>query len=147
MTVRSDFPVLHPMRVRFIEVDRQGILHNAHYLMYFGVGLNEYYRELGYDRVARGEKAGTALHVVSANVTYKAPLTFDELIEIGVRIRRIGRTSAVFSYALFKQDREEPAASGEQVWVHTDKASHKGVPWPDDFIALVEKFVGGKLER
>ena len=144
---RDDFPLLHGLRVRFVEVDRQGILHNSHYLVYFGIALNEYYRAIGYDRIARGEAAGTALHVVSAHVEYRAPLMFDEEVEIGVRIARLGRTSATFQYAIFKAGNDTPAATGQQVWVHTDKASHKGTPWPDDFVALIEATEGERLER
>ena len=147
MIVRTDFPVLYPNRVRFIEVDRQGILHNAHYFMYFGIGLNEYFRELGYDRVGRGDRDGTALHTVTATVNYRLPLVFDELIHIGARISRLGNTSAKFSFGLFKEGLEEPAATGEQVWVHTDKATQKGKPWPEDFISLVTDFQAGDVER
>lgn len=144
---REDFPLRHRMRVRFVEVDRQGILHNSHYLVYFGIALNEYYRSLGYDRVAAGEAAGTALHVVSAQVEYRAPLMFDEEVEVAARIAKLGRTSLTFAYAIFKNGRDEPAATGQQVWVHTDKATHKGTPWPEDFVALVAAREGEGLER
>lgn len=147
MTSRANFPLVHRNRVRFIEVDRQGILHNAHYLTYFGIALNEYYRKIGYDRIAINDAAGTALHVVSAQVEYRAPLTLDEEVDIAARISRLGRSSVTFSYAIFKLDRDEPAALGQQVWVHTDKTTHKGTPWPEDFVTLIERVEGERLER
>jgi acyl-CoA thioester hydrolase len=36
------------MRVRWAEVDKQGIVFNGHYLMYFDVGITGYYRALAY---------------------------------------------------------------------------------------------------
>ncbi|HWW63498.1 MAG TPA: thioesterase family protein [Sphingomonadaceae bacterium] len=147
MTSRADFPLVHPNRVRFVEVDRQGILHNSHYLAYFGIALNEYYRKLGYDRVRKGAEQGTGLHVVSASVQYRAPLMFDEMVDLCAGISRIGRTSLTFQYAIFKQDREEPAATGEQIWVHTHQAMHKPVPWPEDFVSMVEAFERKPVER
>lgn len=144
---RSDFPLLHRQRTRFIEVDRQGIVHNAHYLAYFGIALNEYYRMIDYDRVAINDASGTALHVVSASVEYRMPLTFDEEIEIGARIAKLGRTSVTFEYGIFKLGVEAPAAFGQQVWVHTDKATHKGTPWPEDFVSLIERTEGERLAR
>jgi acyl-CoA thioester hydrolase len=147
MTSRADFSLLHRLRVRFVEVDRQGILHNSHYLVYFGIALNEYYRVLGFDRIAAGETSGSALHVVSAAVEYRAPLFFDEEVDIGVRIARLGRSSATFAYAIFKADAHLAAATGQQVWVNTDIATNKGTAWPEVFVALVAAREGERLER
>lgn len=144
---RSDFSFCHRNRVRFVEVDRQGILHNSYYLMYFGIGLNEYYRAIGYDRIAEGNEAGTALHVVSAGVEYRAPLHFDEEVDICVRIAKLGRTSLRFEYGIYKLASENPAATGHQVWVHTDLETHKGTPWPQAFVELITGVEGARLER
>ena len=45
---RTEFRFAHRMRVRWAEVDKQGIVFNGHYLMYFDVAITEYYRALGY---------------------------------------------------------------------------------------------------
>ena len=36
---RADFRFAHRMRVRWAEVDKQGIVFNGHYLMYFDVAM------------------------------------------------------------------------------------------------------------
>ena len=42
---RQDFRCLEPLRVRWAEVDMQGIVFNGHYLMYVDTALAEYYAE------------------------------------------------------------------------------------------------------
>src|SRR5262245_22519326 len=39
---KKDFRFVHRLRVRWAEVDRQGIVFNGHYLTYFDVGVTEY---------------------------------------------------------------------------------------------------------
>ena len=45
---RSDFRFTHSLRVRWSEVDRQGIVFNGNYLNYFDVAMGEYWRALGF---------------------------------------------------------------------------------------------------
>lgn len=139
---RSDFRFFHRLKVRFNECDQQGIAHNSAHLVYFGVALHEYYRDMGYDRFADTRRDNTAMHVVQAVVNYKAPIAFDDEIEIGARIARMGRSSVVFAYEIFRAGEDTVLASGEQVWVNTDRASHKSAPWPDGFRVAVRAWEG-----
>ena len=41
-----------PFRVRYSEIDGQGVVFNAHYLTYFDTTITEYFRALGYDQYA-----------------------------------------------------------------------------------------------
>ncbi|MFZ9962089.1 MAG: acyl-CoA thioesterase, partial [Burkholderiales bacterium] len=44
---KSDFRLVQSIRVRWAEVDAQGIVFNPHYLMYADIGVTEYYRAIG----------------------------------------------------------------------------------------------------
>ena len=44
---RNDFSFFHSLRVRWSEVDPQGIVFNGSYLTYADVATTEYYRHLG----------------------------------------------------------------------------------------------------
>jgi acyl-CoA thioester hydrolase len=135
----------HRLRVRFIEVDIQGVMHNAHYVAYFGIGLGEYYRALKYDRAAAAATHNVGLYVVSANVLYKAPLLLDEEADICARVSRIGRTSVTFDYEIYKVKGDVLSASGNQVWVNADRATQKSAPWDPEFVRLVEQAEGRRL--
>jgi acyl-CoA thioester hydrolase len=135
--VRSHFATLHPLRVRFSEVDAQGLAHNSVYLVYFGVALHEYYRGLDFDRWAIQARDRVGIHVVQATVNYRAPVRFDDQIEVGVRLTRLGRTSAVFTYAIFPLGAEAILAIGEQTWVNTSQDTHRSAPWSPEFRAAI----------
>ncbi|MGA7330074.1 MAG: thioesterase family protein [Rhodomicrobium sp.] len=103
MPYRSEFWFFFPLRVRYAEVDQQGIVFNAHYLTYFDVGITEYFRALGYDYTSQPARTGTDFHVVKSLVEYKAPVRFDEEIEVAVRTARLGRTSLTFGQTRYSE--------------------------------------------
>jgi acyl-CoA thioester hydrolase len=137
MPHRSDFWFFFPLRVRYAETDQQGIVFNAHYLTYFDVAITEYMRALNYDYRLQPERTGTDFHVIKSLVEYKAPIRFDEEIDIGVRTGRIGRTSLSFELGIFDKDGERLLAFGEIVWVNADQTARKAAPIPRELEALI----------
>lgn len=117
-------------RVRYSEVDYQGIVYNAHYLTYFDVTIHEFCRWLPYDYTAAREATGTDFHTVKALVEWRRPLLFDELFEVELPLARIGRTSLTFTPAIRVEGETEPRVTGEIVWVHTDRAAGRAAPLP-----------------
>jgi acyl-CoA thioester hydrolase len=108
----------HPIRVRYHECDPQGIVFNANYLAYFDMAITELWRPLGgYAEMVEG---GTDVVVAEAVVRYRAPLRFDEEIELVVRGVRLGTTSITTELAV-ERDRR-PAAEGEIRHVFVDTA-------------------------
>src|SRR4051812_24174408 len=87
---RDQFWFFFPFRVRYSEIDGQGVVFNAHYLTYFDTSITEYFRALGYDQYADSRKTGIDFHVVKSLIEYKAPVLFDWELEVGVRVARIG---------------------------------------------------------
>ena len=45
---REDFTFVHSLRVRWAEVDRQHVVFNGHYFLYFDVAVAEYWRAIGF---------------------------------------------------------------------------------------------------
>src|SRR6185436_6079949 len=115
---RADFKFSHPMRVRWAEVDRQGIVFNAHYLMYFDVAITEYYRALGYPYPQGLAQHGTDLFVKKAEVEYQASAGYDDEIEVCVRVARLGRSSLEFQLELYRAD--QLLVGGKVVYVNAD---------------------------
>ena len=127
---RSDFRFAFPFRVRYSEIDGQNIVFNAHYLTYFDTAITEYMRWLDYHYAAEVKKTGLDFHTVKTVVEYKAPIYFDEEIEVGCTIARIGRSSLVFQFAIFGKT-GDLRATGEVIWVFTDQRTRETVPVPD----------------
>jgi acyl-CoA thioester hydrolase len=95
------------------------------------------FRALGYDQQADAKKTGVDFHVVKSLVEYKAPVRFDEEIEVGARVARIGNSSLVFELTIFLKDRIDALVTGEIVWVYTSQQTHRPVPIPESIRAII----------
>jgi YbgC/YbaW family acyl-CoA thioester hydrolase len=135
---REDFRFAHPLRVRWAEVDRQGIVFNGHYLAYFDVGVTEYYRALGYPYPDGLAQLGGDLYVKKAEVEYHASAEYDDEIEVAVRVARLGRSS--FDFALEIHRGDALLVSGRLVYVNADPASRKAAPLPEFLRAAIKGF-------
>jgi acyl-CoA thioester hydrolase len=80
---REKFWFFHPFRVRYSEIDGQGVVFNAHYLTYFDTTITEYFRALGYDQYADAKQTGEDFHIVKSLIEYKAPVRFDWELDVG----------------------------------------------------------------
>ncbi|MBN8962865.1 MAG: acyl-CoA thioesterase [Rhizobiales bacterium] len=141
MTTRDQFRFFHPFRVRYSEIDGQGVLFNAHYLTYYDTAITEFFRALGYDQYADAQKSGVDFHVVKAVVEYRAPIRFDWDLDVGVRVAKVGNSSMTFALAIFRKGSDELLATGEIVWVNTDQSTHRPVPIP----AATRELLGGDV--
>jgi acyl-CoA thioester hydrolase len=135
--MRQEFWFHYPFRVRYSEVDAQAVVFNAHYLTYFDTAITEYFRALGYDYLGEVARTGIDFHTVKSVVEYKAPIRFDEDIDVCVRVARIGRSSINLALAIFAKGAEDLRATGEIIWVATDQKTHQSVAVTEDLRALI----------
>jgi acyl-CoA thioester hydrolase len=138
VTARSDFDHFTPFRVRYSEIDAQGIVFNAHYLTYFDVTITEYLRALGYDYDGMVASVGLDFHLVKALVEYKRPIVKDAEIEVGIACDRIGTTSVTWRLAIFAKRGDEVLATGEIVWVCANVGTHASHPVPKELVRLLD---------
>jgi acyl-CoA thioester hydrolase len=137
--MRTDlFSLLHRVRVRWAEVDRQDIVFNGHYLTYFDVGVTEYWRAIGLPYPDAIVTQGSDLYAVKAVVEYHAPARYDDEIDIGVRVEKIGRSSLQFRLAIFRG--QEHLISGELIYVNADPATRKSAPVPSFVREAIARF-------
>ena len=83
---------VHELRVRYGECDPQGIVFNANYLLYFDVAFTEYWR----DRVGPWDDMvsfGVDVVVAEANLRFRAPARFDDVLALEVTTEELGKTS------------------------------------------------------
>jgi len=133
-----DFAFFHPLRVRWAEVDPQGIVFNAHYLMYADVAFTEYMRTIGLPYPSGLEPFGTDLFVVNASLDYRGSARFDEEVQIGVRVDRIGRTSIRFLVCVFRDG--EALVSVRLTYVNATIDGRTPTPVPESFAEQILAF-------
>lgn len=131
MSSREAFRFSHSLRVRWAELDPQGIVFNPNYLTYFDVGVTEYWRAIGCVYPGAFFAQGVDLFLLKATVEYKTPARFDDELSVRARVRRIGRTSMAF--VLVIERGSELLVSGELVYVFASLADRKAAPVPESF--------------
>jgi acyl-CoA thioester hydrolase len=122
-------------RVAFSDTDAQGVVYYGRYLPYFDLARTEYHRRLGDVGANRAEFVMRA-----SAVEYHAPARFDDLLEVFVRVARIGRTSVTYEYAAYKLDRDEHTSlmvTATQTLVLIDHDDRTTLPVPESFHAAV----------
>ena len=125
---RDDFRFSHTLRVRWAEVDKQDIVFNGHYLAYFDVGVTEYYRAIGMPYPDAVVAEGSDLYAKKAEIEYHASAGYDDLIDVCVRVCRIGRSSFEFAVELYRG--QELLVTGALIYVNADPATRKSAPLP-----------------
>lgn len=137
----ADFRHRMPLRVRWAEVDRQGVVFNGHYLLYCDVCVTEYWRAVGMRYPDDFAPQGTDLYVRKATLDYRAAAFFDDELEVCGRIARIGGSSLLFAVEIFRRGQyEAPLLTGELVYVHVDAARRTPLRVDDSLRAMLRAF-------
>jgi acyl-CoA thioester hydrolase len=134
------FRLRERLRVRWAEVDLQGIVFNGHYLTYFDIAVTEYWRAIGLPYPHAFEGTGVDLFAVKSTVEYRAPARYDDMIDVGCRVARLGRSSIVFELAIWRDGDE--ITRGELVYVCADPVARKGIAIPDAVRAAIRAWEG-----
>ncbi len=120
----ADFRHRLPLRVRWAEVDKQGVVFNGNYLLYADVCVTEYWRAVGLKYPEDFEPLGSDLYVRKATVDYRAAAGYDDELEVCGRIARIGGSSLQFVVEMFRRgEADAPLVACELVYVHVDARS------------------------
>jgi acyl-CoA thioester hydrolase len=135
---QSEFRFSYPLRVRWSEADLQGIVFNGHYLNYADVGVTEYYRELNAANPGRSDLSGNEFFAVKTLLEYRAPALFDDLLDIRLRVARLGNSSMAFSVGIFRD--ATLLVEGEIVYVRADQQTRRPLPIPASFKDAIRQF-------
>ena len=135
---RNIFNFYYSFRVRYSEVDAQGIVFNAHYLTYFDTAMTEYLRHIKYDYVKEVKERNEDFHTVKTLVEYKAPIYFDQIIDVCLKVKKIGTSSLTFYIEVHPNKEDNMRVSGEVIWVNTNQETHSSAPLPKNIIKKIE---------
>ena len=86
-------------KVHYYETDKMGITHHSNYIRFMEEARMNYLAENGFT-MARLEAEGIASPVVSLNCEYKIPTTYDDEIEIEVKLTGYTGVKISLSYVM-----------------------------------------------
>jgi acyl-CoA thioester hydrolase len=130
-------------RVGFSDTDAQGIVYYGRYLPYFDLARVEYHRHLELlEQAMRDEQ----FVMRASSVEYFAPARFDDLIEIFIRLKKIGRTSATYDCAAFRVDDDALMVTATQTLVLVDLEQRRARPIPNWYRERIRTLEGSDCE-
>ena len=126
---RDDYTYFREVYTRWYDNDVYGHVNNAVYYFYFDTVINDFLVKEGGMDFINGSTVGI---VPETRCRYRKPLRFPEVIDAGLAVSRLGRTSVVYDISLFRKDEPDAAAEGYFVHVFVDRLQQEQTrPIPD----------------
>jgi acyl-CoA thioester hydrolase len=132
---RADFHHFQAITTRWHDNDIYGHVNNVTYYSFFDSTVNSYLIQRGGLNIHDGDVVG---FVVSSSCDYFASIAFPDLIEVGLRVGKLGNSSVQYELGVFKVGEDEASAAGRFVHVFVDRASNRPVPIPENVRAALE---------
>lgn len=127
----EDYPFRTTDKLRFGDTDKLGHVNNAVFATFLETGRVDLF--CNPDRPVNDP--GTAFVLARLVVDFRAEAQWPGSVEIGTRIRAIGRSSLTLEQAVFQKD--TCVASGETVLVQMDEITRKSRPFSAETQALL----------
>jgi acyl-CoA thioester hydrolase len=116
MTDPHNPPFRFRLRVRYGECDAQGVVFNARYADFVDIAVNEYIRTLFGDYQHLLDQ-DLDIQVVSLTVNWKAPATFDDVLEARIKAGRLGNTSFTLHLEFYRHGDDRFIADADITYV------------------------------
>jgi YbgC/YbaW family acyl-CoA thioester hydrolase len=136
-------------RIEFAETDMAGIVHFANFFRMMEATEHAFFRSLGFSIHAHENGATTGWPRVSASCDFRAPLRFEEEVEIHLLVAEVRARSIRYEFIFRKATDGTEVARGRiaAVCASVDKTTGKlvPVPIPDHIRAAITAAPGEKL--
>lgn len=142
LPLRQNFRCFERLRVRWAEVDMQGIVFNAHYLTYFDTAVTGYWRALALPYAQAMAQLQGDLYLRKAEVEFHASARMDDWLDIGLRAARLGNSSFAMAGAIYRGD--QLLITAELVYVFANPATQSARPIPPALRAILQGFDAGE---
>lgn len=109
----------HSIRVRYQETDQMGVVYHANYLNWFEIGRTELIRSLGmpYHKI---EEKGLLLPVIDAELKFRLPAKYDDLITIRTRVEDYTHLRMQFASEIRRGEELLVSGGTKHVWVNKE---------------------------
>lgn len=128
-------------RVQWRDTDAAGIMHFSAYFTYMEEAEHELLRSVGLS--VRSPPGGEQLAWprVAARCQFRRPVRFEDVVDIAVRVERLGQTSVTYGFRFHHQAQEIAIGSMTTVCCCVDQDPPQPVPIPAAFADKLRPFV------
>ena len=118
------------IQIRFNDIDLAGHIYNAKYQEFFDLGRVDYFNVV-LDKLISWTDTG--LVIASVKVDYKTPVYLEDKIKVVSHVVVIGDKSLEMYQEIFKNEQNEPVATGKTVMVCYDMKNKVSIKIPDSW--------------
>jgi acyl-CoA thioester hydrolase len=120
--------------VRFVECDQQGVVFNAHYLVWADEAVNFWWAGRGVDWPALNA-AGLEYLVVASSLEWRSSARYGDTVEVDAELDKLGRTSLTVRFVVRVGER----VCCEIRTTYVCASAGAPAPWPEEIRALVSE--------
>lgn len=139
--MRDTFRLLHPIDVRWGDMDAFGHVNNACYFTYCESARIAWFDAIELERFKEASSHGPAL--VTATCNFLQQVHYPAALEVGARASHVGGKSFTLDYAVLRRGGEkdgEKVADGTSVVVWVDYAEGRAIPLPQALRDTIREF-------
>ncbi|HLN59857.1 MAG TPA: thioesterase family protein [Thermoanaerobaculia bacterium] len=126
-----------PVRVRYAETDRMGIVYHSHYIVWFEIGRTDYCRAAGMPYRAM-EDSGLFILVTGVECRYRRPARYDDALRVRSHITELASRGLSFGYEIVDEtDRLLAEGSTRHVFADPSGALRRA---PADILETLQRF-------
>lgn len=129
-----------PIRVRYKDTDRMGVIYHGNYLTFFEVGRTEFMRHIGFP-YAKLEAEGFNMVVTEAHAKYLSNVGYDSLVTVKTKVGNLAYVRLRFDYEVC-DDKGDLLVKG-----HTVHACLNANLKPAKFPAELRRAIEGGLRQ
>ncbi len=122
------------IRVIYGDTDQMGVVYYANYLRFFEAARNEFIRAKGLRYRDFEERFSLRLPVVEAQVSYRTPARYDDVLTVETRLGEVRRASARFVYRIMRDADEVASGSTLHACVDLEGRVRR---MPEDLLACL----------
>ena len=124
---RDDYRYFYTIPTRWNDNDQFGHLNNVIYYRLYDALIVQYLTEAGLDWM----KDPVIPYAAESLCRFRRAVSFPDVLDLGLRVIRVGRTSVVYAVAMFRKGEQEAAATGHWVHVYVNRESQQPMPVPE----------------
>jgi acyl-CoA thioester hydrolase len=94
-----------PLRVRYAETDKMGVVYHSHYVVWFEVGRTEWCRAAGLPYSAM-EASGLLILVTGLTCRYRKSARYDDAVTVRAMMSELGSRGCEFAYEVVNEEDE-----------------------------------------
>jgi acyl-CoA thioester hydrolase len=135
---RDAYKIWREIGTRWSDNDAYGHVNNTVHYQWFDTAVNAWLIERGLLDVASGDPIGL---VVETGCRYARPLSYPEVVDVGLAVQEIRKSSVRYSLGVFGKSASEAAAEGFFVHVYVGRETRRPVELPVEWREEFERIL------